>query len=651
MREVKFFENLLETNERRLHFCILRSNEDMQESPLGSARAELLDKLQEEILRHGHTAIVASPSASGVIVRESGGTQSHAPQDEIDLPELVAGSESQKVAYRTYYWLREKHFDIVIAPLLASPIFYAVTAKSQGINFSSTVFCVIGDRLTFLECNLKKRMPEELDDLINDDIERKSLGLADIGIFQTAEASGWVQTHGWPSPRLALRFDRATSPELSETSQARYFISKIVSWTEVERSIKGRTLEKDSQGDKLPLVSACITHFNRPRLLRQAVESLRLQTYQRLEIIVVDDASSDPEAIRALDEVAMELEQNGGRLIRHEVNRYLGAARNTAVRSASGDYVLFLDDDDYAKPEQVATLVAVAMKTGADVVNSFCDRLFEDEPPRAGMKARERWLMLGNAPGVGIFKNYFGPASALFKKQSFQSIGGFTESRGVGHEDWELFAECSLSGLNLQLVPEALFWYRQTAGSMVQSMDVYESMMRNLAPYLSRMPPNLRPALFFTVGISQRLPILREQMGQLREQIVQQQNMLADLIRANDELRARSEELEWQEGRQRQEINDLASACRIMLRVNPDSEPQDAVEAVWRSRSRRLTKPLRQLRSMRNTAPVEVKPQINSWQEAAAFVTCWHRSISYELLGPLRAVAHLLSKGLARPRG
>ena len=137
----------------------------------------------------------------------------------------------------------------------------------------------------------------------------------------------------------------------------------------------------------------------------------------------MDEASTAPEGQAALPELEAELARQGGRLIRHDTNRYLGAARNTAARHAGGDFLLFLDDDDLAKPDQVATLMQVARATGADVVNSFCDRLTGSQPPEPGQQAEERWLFLGNAPTIGMFQNLFGTPSALFRKSSFQRLG------------------------------------------------------------------------------------------------------------------------------------------------------------------------------------------------------------------------------------
>ncbi len=98
---------------------------------------------------------------------------------------------------------------------------------------------------------------------------------------------------------------------------------------------------------------------------------------------LVDDGSPDPDVRRELEEIRQEVEPRGWRVIVQE-NRYLGAARNHAARHATGDYLLFMDDDNLAMPHELSTLVAAALRTGADIVTTFFDGFEEDEDVEAG---------------------------------------------------------------------------------------------------------------------------------------------------------------------------------------------------------------------------------------------------------------------------
>jgi glycosyltransferase involved in cell wall biosynthesis len=104
-----------------------------------------------------------------------------------------------------------------------------------------------------------------------------------------------------------------------------------------------------------PLVSAIVPTHNRAALVVRAVQSIMAQTYRNLEIIVVDDASTDDTrtAIERLGDTRI-------RYVRHDTNKGGSAARNTGIRHARGTYIAFLDDDDEWEPrkteEQVAAL-------------------------------------------------------------------------------------------------------------------------------------------------------------------------------------------------------------------------------------------------------------------------------------------------------
>ena len=94
----------------------------------------------------------------------------------------------------------------------------------------------------------------------------------------------------------------------------------------------------------LPFMSVVMTHFNRPRLCRQAIQSVRDQDYphHRMELILVDDASTDPDVAAFLDEIQPEFDRRGWTVIRSPVNQYLGGARNTGFRASKGEYVVFM---------------------------------------------------------------------------------------------------------------------------------------------------------------------------------------------------------------------------------------------------------------------------------------------------------------------
>lgn len=274
-------------------------------------------------------------------------------------------------------------------------------------------------------------------------------------------------------------------------------------------------------GDRRPLVSVCLTHFNRPHLLAQALDSLRGQDYPHLEVVLMDDASTDPAALAYLDGLAAEFADRGWRLERSSVNRYASGARNAAARLARGEYLLFMDDDNVAKPGEVSTLVGVARRTGVDLVGCFVDIFEGPEPPGPGRSVL-RWPCLGPAVALGLWRNVLGDTNTLFRRGAFFELGGFTEDYGVSSEDHELLARAVLRGYRFEVVPEALFWYRRTPGSVHHSAYPAADSLRALRPYLEVIPPELRPALQLAQGLLARTA--EGPHGLLRHRVVDQLN-------------------------------------------------------------------------------------------------------------------------------
>lgn len=119
-----------------------------------------------------------------------------------------------------------------------------------------------------------------------------------------------------------------------------------------------------------PKVSAVITTHNRLKLLKRAIRSVKTQTYNNIECIVVSDNSSD-----GTDEYCSSYE--GITFISIPANESKGGnyARNLGIKKASGEYIAFLDDDDYWKPTKIEKQVALAEEKDCGVI--YCGRTLE----------------------------------------------------------------------------------------------------------------------------------------------------------------------------------------------------------------------------------------------------------------------------------
>jgi hypothetical protein len=113
---------------------------------------------------------------------------------------------------------------------------------------------------------------------------------------------------------------------------------------------------------ELPLVSIIMPTYNRRDMLARALEGVAAQRYPRVELVVVNDAGA------SVDDLVTPYSQV--RLIVHETNRGANAAFETGFNAATGEYVMFLPDDDWIYPDHLERLVAAVLRSGAGFAHS-----------------------------------------------------------------------------------------------------------------------------------------------------------------------------------------------------------------------------------------------------------------------------------------
>ncbi len=314
----------------------------------------------------------------------------------------------------------------------------------------------------------------------------------------SAARPSWPITPGAPS-ESALAWSLGEGWALPGPATARD-IPGVGGWTRWHERLVRR--EEPAALADPPTISVCLNHYNRPHYLRQAIESLVAQERAPDEVIVLDDGSPGEGVQEELDRIAEEFafDRRGWRLIR-EHDLYLGASRNAAARAARCEYILFMDDDNIAKPHEVATFAEVARRTGADVITCQLDKFESTDSPTGEGVPVHRFLFAGAALPLCAIRNTFGDANALVRRRSLMELGGYTEDRNVGHEDWEAYSKFALRGYRIEVIPEALFYYRSAPGNMTQRVSVIRNHLRSLRPHLEQIPRPYHGLIELSMGL------------------------------------------------------------------------------------------------------------------------------------------------------
>lgn len=208
-----------------------------------------------------------------------------------------------------------------------------------------------------------------------------------------------------------------------------------------------------------PLVSVVIPSYNHKRFVGQAVESVRAQTYPDVEIVVVDDGSSDGsfEFLRETFGDALAV------LRRHE-NRGAHATINDAIGSARGDWIAILNSDDLYASKRIERLVAFASETAADIVFSdvaFCDELGPLPATHKVVQSHGR-AVAAAAEGTieqALLRGNFvlTTSNLMFRRDVFDAIGPFRPYRYC--HDWDFLLR-AIGRFRLGWLREPLLQYR-----------------------------------------------------------------------------------------------------------------------------------------------------------------------------------------------
>lgn len=232
------------------------------------------------------------------------------------------------------------------------------------------------------------------------------------------------------------------------------------------------------------VVSVIMPAWNAAGTIVEAIESVLQQSFSDLELIVVDDGSTDDTAdqVRSMHDPRLALLS-----IPHSG---VGAARNRGVAAACGDYISFLDADDIWLPDKLEVQVELLeAQPAAGAVYGFVDKIDADGTARRPIfrQVAEGWIL----ETLLVWNLIANGSNLLVRRHAFEQVGGFDESLEAA-EDWDLSIRLARV-CEFVCVPRTLVLYRQGANTLSTRVHTVErSYRRALERVYGDVPSDLQ---------------------------------------------------------------------------------------------------------------------------------------------------------------
>jgi glycosyltransferase involved in cell wall biosynthesis len=261
------------------------------------------------------------------------------------------------------------------------------------------------------------------------------------------------RVHTWTDLESALAVLSSTTCPIQ--SADRYNESILGQWlglledahSATRNNVARRISVSVSKDQTLPVVSVVIASRNRRNFLTAAIDSLITQDLdQHFEIVIVDDASDESYSVEDLPSPPLHI---GILIERNEARRGPGASRNRGARAARSDLIVFADDDNLLRPDHLASLLSEFKRTGAHVViPSHTNHASEGvlTPCRLGESQTETVFLGDHLLPVGFLVNTIGDTNFLIRRDTLESVGGWSEEWPNALEDWELLTRIISAG-------------------------------------------------------------------------------------------------------------------------------------------------------------------------------------------------------------
>ncbi|PZM86046.1 MAG: hypothetical protein DKT66_01170 [Candidatus Melainabacteria bacterium] len=231
------------------------------------------------------------------------------------------------------------------------------------------------------------------------------------------------------------------------------------------------------------LVSILMPYYELGEFLLEAVDSVRAQTYQNWELLIVDDCSPSLPATTVLAEI----NDPRVKIFRHDENRGCSAGRNTAASHSRGGFFIPLDSDDLLSPNYIEATLNMLKKEDASAV--FTDvQIF-------GMHS---YIYTPSADLGDIVCGHYPHNTLIFKRELFDQVGGYKNIKAITDTDfWMSLLE---TGAKFAHLPEPLYHYRRHPDSWCRQFTAltaafYDVLLRHLDTTKKHVPRMLEKSI------------------------------------------------------------------------------------------------------------------------------------------------------------
>jgi glycosyltransferase involved in cell wall biosynthesis len=230
------------------------------------------------------------------------------------------------------------------------------------------------------------------------------------------------------------------------------------------------------------LVSVIIPCYKMGMYIGEALESVGKQSYTRWEVIAVDDCGPEDGTREIVESFAASHPEHRVEFIRHEKNGGVSKARNTAIHAAKGEFLAFLDPDDFWGVSFILKHMKV-LEADDNISASYTDARFVNDQ---GMVTGGVWgpddREHRGLPESLYRRNFIAPCTVVARTESVLHCGGFDESPEIQHvEDWDLWLRMLHEGAKFSYTPSAESFYRkheQAATADPTAVRLRESALR-----------------------------------------------------------------------------------------------------------------------------------------------------------------------------